>query len=66
MVGLRLIIRLNCGFGLVRDGVFGVDEDNVLICENNGDRSECEKKTYVKALIANLTVHTIDCKRRKK
>lgn len=42
MVGLRLIIRLNCGFGLVRDGVFGVDDDNVLICENNGDRSKCK------------------------
>lgn len=33
------MIRLNCGLAVGRDGVFGVDDDNVLICENIGDRS---------------------------
>lgn len=60
MVGLRLIIRLNCGFGLVRDGVFGVDEDIVLICENNGDRSECKIETRTRKNINYQFTSTTD------
>lgn len=36
MVGLKLMIRLKCGFGETRNGVFGVDADKVLICVNIG------------------------------
>lgn len=34
------MMRLKFGFGLARNGVFGVDEDIDLICVNSGDASE--------------------------
>lgn len=36
MDGLRLTIRLRWGFGTCNDGVFGVDDEIVFICVNNG------------------------------
>lgn len=39
MVGLKLIMRLKCGFGLTRNGVFGVDDERDLNCVNIGERS---------------------------